>query len=50
MNESPWVSPADSGHLHQSELRMPDVEARKNCMISMQLILLALAPNPSRSM
>ncbi|KAI0251997.1 TBCD protein [Lactifluus subvellereus] len=31
-----------------SELRMPDVDARRNCMVSIQLILTALTPHPSR--
>jgi len=30
-----------------SELRMTDVEARRNCITSIQLILIALAPQPS---
>jgi hypothetical protein len=31
-----------------SELRMPDVEARRNCMESIQLVLTGLVPHPSR--
>ncbi|KAI0004532.1 TBCD protein [Russula compacta] len=33
-----------------SELRMPDVEARRNCMVSIRLIITALAPHPSRKL
>ncbi|KAH9049928.1 TBCD protein [Lactarius hengduanensis] len=31
-----------------SELRMVDVEARRNCMLSIQIILTSLAPHPPR--
>ncbi|KAI9465506.1 TBCD protein [Lactarius psammicola] len=33
-----------------SEMRMVDVEARKNCMVSIQIILTSLAPHPPRSL
>jgi hypothetical protein len=46
----PCISSTDSDRSHQSELRMTDVEARRNCITSIQLILIALAPQPSHSM
>jgi hypothetical protein len=52
MTENACISSTDPDpdHFHQSELRMSDVEARRNCMTSIQLILIALAPHPSHSM
>jgi len=53
MTENPCISSTDSDpdrSFHQSELRMSDVEARRNSITSIQLILIALAPHPSHSM
>ena len=40
----------DSDGFFKSELRMPDVDARRLCIVSIRLILTALTPQPSRRM
>ena len=40
----------NSDHFHQSELRMSDVGARKNCLVSIRHILTGFATRPSRGM
>ena len=50
VTDSALVPHTKSDHFHQSEWRMSDVEARRNCVESIRLVLTALVPHPSRSM